>query len=45
MENGFEVRVCVAPAGLYNVARLGRGDLRLRPRLTPGCRPPQVRLQ
>ena len=45
MENSFKVRLCVAPAGLYNVARPGRSNLRLRPRLTPGCKPPQVRLQ
>ena len=36
MENGFHVRLCVAPIGFYNVARPGRSDLRLRPGFAPG---------
>ena len=44
MERCFKVRLCVAPAGLYNMARPGQSDLRLRPRLALGCRQPQAKL-
>jgi hypothetical protein len=36
MENGFDLRLCVAPIGFYNVSGPGRNDHRLRPGFAPG---------
>ena len=36
MENGVDLRICVALIGIYNVAGPGRSGLRLRSRLAHG---------